>query len=112
VLVNLWATWCAPCVKELPTLDRLAQQSGGKLRVVTISQDNAPRGSVSAFLEKLGTAELAPYHDPDMAMSGALNIQILPTSVLYDSQGREVWRYVGDLDWTSAEARKLLAEAR
>ena len=48
---------------------------------------------------------------PGCALSGALNAPILPTSVLYDAQGREVWRYIGDADWTSAEAAKLLAEA-
>src|SRR5690348_7526561 len=50
-LVNLWASWCAPCVKELPTLDRLAQRQGGKLNLVAVSQDSAPHASVEAFLD-------------------------------------------------------------
>ena len=112
VLVNLWATWCAPCVKELPTLDRLSGERDGELRVVTVSQDRAPQGSVVAFLDKLGTKRLGSYHDPEMALSAALGAEILPTSVLYDARGNEVWRFVGDLDWTGAEAERLLAEAR
>ena len=114
VLVNLWATWCAPCVKELPTLDRLATSHAvdGQLGVVTVSQDMAPQGSVSAFLKKLGVKDLGAFHDPKMALSGALDAQVLPTTVLYDCQGREVWRYVGDLDWSGKEAKALLAEAR
>ncbi len=112
VLVNLWATWCAPCVKELPTLDRTAGAAGpGGLQVVAISQDVGPRPSVVAFLKANRIVHLKPYHDPAMALSGALGAQVLPTSILYDAQGREVWRYVGDLDWTGAEAAKLLAEA-
>ncbi len=114
VLVNLWATWCAPCVKELPTLERLAQSHSkdGRLGVIAVSQDVAPQGSVKGFLDKLGIKAIGAYHDPKMALSGALGAQVLPTTILFDSQGREVWRYVGDLDWTDEEAAKLLAEAR
>lgn len=112
VLVNLWATWCAPCVKELPTLDRAASAAGPDgLQVIAISQDSGPRPSVVAFLKANGIATLKPYHDPAMAISGALGAQVLPTSILYDSKGRELWRYVGDLDWTGAEAARLLGEA-
>ena len=114
VLINLWATWCAPCVKELPTLDRLAasHREDGALGVITVSQDTGPQASVAAFLTKLKVKDLGAYHDPKMALSGALGPDtVLPTSILYDANGKEVWRYVGDLDWTSAEAAKLLSEA-
>lgn len=109
-LVNLWASWCAPCVKELPTLDKLARAEGGKLNVVAISQDDAPHASVVAFLQGHKIATLQSYQDPKMALSGALDAEVLPTSVLYDAKGREVWRYVGDQDWTGPAAAKLLAE--
>src|SRR5687767_11910044 len=82
VLLNLWASWCAPCVKELPTLDLLAGERDGELGVVTVSQDRAPQGSVAAFLDKLGTKRLGSYHDPEMGLSAALGAEILPTSVL------------------------------
>jgi thiol-disulfide isomerase/thioredoxin len=112
VLLNLWATWCAPCVKELPTLGRLAKahEKDGALQVIAISQDSGPHPSVVAFLDSKAP-ELAPYQDSTMALSGKLGAEVLPTSILFDAQGREVWRYVGDLDWTSAEAAKLLSEA-
>lgn len=109
VLLNLWASWCAPCVKELPMLDALGRS--GALQVVAVSQDSGPQASVKAFLAKLKVAGLGAYHDPSMSLSGALNAQVLPTSVLYDAEGKEVWRYTGDLDWTGAEAARLLAEA-
>jgi thiol-disulfide isomerase/thioredoxin len=109
-LVNLWATWCAPCVKELPTLEALSKKNPG-LTVATINQDSAPRASVEAFLQQ-HRLNLPIYRDPKMAVSGALGPDtVLPTSILYDAQGKEVWRYVGDLDWTSPEAAKLIAEA-
>jgi thiol-disulfide isomerase/thioredoxin len=113
-LVNLWASWCAPCVKELPTLQKLeeAQSLDGQLGVIAVSQDMAPKPSVDAFLASKAISRFAAFHDPQMALSSALGAQILPTSVLFDAQGREVWRYVGDLDWTGKEAAKLLAEAQ
>ncbi|GAA4709038.1 TlpA family protein disulfide reductase [Sphingomonas lutea] len=113
-LVNLWASWCAPCVKELPTLDALAarHERDGDLGVIAVSQDSAPQGSVEAFLAKLKVKRLGAYHDPKMALSGGLGVEVMPTTVLYDAQGKEVWRYVGDLDWSGAEAAKLLAEGR
>jgi thiol-disulfide isomerase/thioredoxin len=114
VLVNLWASWCAPCVKELPTLDKVAaaHRDDGQLGVIAVSQDSGPHTSVAAFLDKLKVDDLGAYQDSKMALSGALGPDtVLPTTILYDANGREVWRYVGDLDWTSPEAAKLLAEA-
>jgi thiol-disulfide isomerase/thioredoxin len=109
-LMNFWATWCAPCVKELPTLQKLAG-ARKDLHVVPVSQDSAPLASVKAFLAKTGAGDLGAYTDPKMEVGGALGVEVLPTTILFDADGKEVWRYVGDLDWTSPEAAKLLAEA-
>ncbi len=110
VLLNLWATWCAPCVKELPTLARLAE-SQDRVAVLALSQDMQPHPTVAAFLDERRIG-LEPYQDKDMAMSAELGATVLPTSVLYGSDGREVWRYTGDLDWTGKQAAQLLKEAR
>ena len=112
VLVNLWASWCAPCIKELPTLQQLEQSHNddGALGVIAVSQDMAPQGSVEAFLAERDLGRFAAFHDAEMKLTDALGIQIMPTTILYDAQGKEVWRYVGDLDWTGDEAKKLLSE--
>jgi thiol-disulfide isomerase/thioredoxin len=109
VLVNLWATWCAPCIKELPTLDRLS--AGRGIKVIAISQDSGLQSAVQAFLADHDIVNLGAYHDADMALSSALGVQVMPTTILYDAAGKEVWRFTGDLDWTGAEAKALLAEA-
>ena len=104
--------WCGPCIKELPTLEKLsdAHLNDGQLGVIAVSQDMAPKGSVDAFLASKQISRFAAFHDPDMALSSARGVQIMPTTILYDKAGKEVWRYTGDLDWTGAEAAKLLAE--
>ena len=110
LLINLWATWCAPCIKELPTLAKLSEQPGA-VQVVALSQDMQPQANVAAFLDE-GKIGLEAYQDPDMGMSSALGVQILPTTVLYGSDGKEIWRYTGDLDWTGPKAAELLREAK
>jgi len=113
VLVNLWASWCAPCIKELPTLQELegAQAEAGKMGVIAVSQDMGPQGSVEAFLAERDIGRFAAFHDAEMKLTDALGVQVMPTTILYDAQGKEIWRYVGDLDWTGDEAKKLLSEA-
>jgi thiol-disulfide isomerase/thioredoxin len=112
VLVNLWASWCAPCIKELPTLQKLEESHAidGQLGLIAVSQDMGPQASVDAFLTAKKIARFAAFHDPEMALTSALNVQVMPTTILFDASGKEVWRYVGDLDWTGPEAKALLAE--
>jgi thiol-disulfide isomerase/thioredoxin len=109
-LVNFWASWCAPCVKELPTLKALNDSHRFDGSVLPLNQDSGPQASVRAFLAKHGVEELGNYQDPKMKVAGALGVEVLPTSILFDADGKEVWRYVGDLDWTGPEAARLLAE--
>ena len=107
VLVNLWATWCAPCVVELPQLDQLAK---GGLRVVTVSQDLEGGAKVADFLKGKGVTKLEPWLDPENQLMGTYGSGTLPTSVYYDTSGREVWRLLGEHDWTSPQTKALLAE--
>ena len=106
VLVNLWATWCAPCVKEMPTLDQVA----ARMTVVSISQD-LDAAKVAPFFAQTGLKNLKPYHDPKVQLSVDYQAS-LPLSILYDSSGHEVWRMTGGMDWTTPTAAELLAEAK
>jgi thiol-disulfide isomerase/thioredoxin len=110
VLLNLWATWCAPCVREMPALDRLAQREGAKLQVLTVSQDLEGAAKVTPYFQKAGFKALQPWLDPDVGLSTHYGVN-LPTTVLYDAQGREVWRVAGDMDWDGETAKEWLAEA-
>ena len=110
LLVNLWATWCAPCVVELPMLDKLAETRGGELKVLTVSQDMTGTEKVAPFLAGKGVQHLEPWLDAGNDLAFHYGAQTLPTTVFYDASGKEVWRYVGGHDWTSAEAAKMLAE--
>ncbi len=111
VLVNLWATWCAPCIAELPTLNALAGRADTGLTVLTISQDMGDAAKVEAFLKQRGFAQLPAWLDPKGDLAFHYGVQTLPATILYDAEGREVWRYTGGKDWAGAEAAKLLAEA-
>lgn len=111
VLVNLWATWCGPCVTEMPSLDALAQQQGDAIRVLALSQDMQGREVVTRFFQEHPFQRLEANLDSRMDFMTALRIDTLPTTILYDAQGREVWRMTGMADWDSDRARGLLAEA-
>jgi thiol-disulfide isomerase/thioredoxin len=110
VLLNLWATWCIPCVAEMPTLDRLAVDLGDSVQVLTVSQDLKGAEKVDPFVQKAGFKKLQPYLDTQAGLSVTLNVN-LPTTILYDSDGREVWRMLGGMDWTGKTAKELIAEA-
>jgi thiol-disulfide isomerase/thioredoxin len=111
LLVNLWATWCGPCVVEMPSLDALAARESARLEVLAISQDMEGRPKVDEFFRAHPVRQLEPYLDSEMGLMTALHLEELPTTILYDSQGREVWRMTGLSDWQGDRAARLLAEA-
>lgn len=111
LLVNLWATWCAPCLTEMPTLDALAARTEGQMNVLAVAQDIQGATVVDPWFARAGLRRLQPYLDPENRLLDAAGTAGLPLTILYDTRGRELWRVSGPLDWTGAEARKLLAEA-
>ena len=111
ILLNLWATWCAPCVVEMPMLDAIAGEMGDRLRVVTVSEDMKGAEVVAPFFEQKGFANLPHWMDPEMDLAfGFGGGASLPLTVLYDAEGKEVWRMIGGFDWSSDEARALIEE--
>jgi thiol-disulfide isomerase/thioredoxin len=111
VLVNLWATWCAPCVVEMPSLDALAVREGDGLQVVALSQDLDGRPLVTRFFGERNFRALEANLDPQMEFMTSLKLGTLPTTILYDAEGKEVWRMVGIADWESDRVARLLDEA-
>ena len=110
VLLNLWATWCGPCVIEMPSLDELAARDPD-IHVLALSQDMNGQEKVDAFFAERKFAKLEPYLDAELSMMAALKVDTLPTTILYDSKGQEVWRMTGREDWAGERARDLLKEA-
>lgn len=111
LLVNLWATWCVPCIKELPTLDALAAREAGKLQVVIVNEDLEGARVVTPFLQKRPLKTLKPWMDTNNALMIPLKAASLPTTVLYSADGKQVWRIARDMDWTGPEAAALIAQA-
>lgn len=109
LLVNLWATWCAPCVEEMPALDALQAKLGGRdFQVLAVSTDRGGAKQVRPFYEKHGLKRLAIYLDPKTALTRALGAKGLPTSILIDREGKMVGQLVGAAAWDSLDAVALI----
>ena len=112
VLVNLWATWCVPCVTEMPLLDELAGELGDSVAVLTVSEDMEGAAKVVPFFAERQFAHLPQWMDTQNKLAVAYGGGAgLPLTVLYGADGKELWRIAGGYDWASAEARELIAEA-
>jgi len=108
VLVNLWATWCAPCLAEMPELDALAAAKKGKVTVLPLSQDMEGWQAVKKFFKPGRFQTLVPLLDQPGSFAERMGARGLPMSILYDEKGREVWRVAGTLKWGSPEVRAAL----
>lgn len=100
-VINIWATWCSPCVKELPSLDRLSKAvSGDNIRIYAVSQDRAGNKVVPPFFQKLNLKNLPIYLDNQGILMSAFRTPVLPTTIIVDKNGTEVARLVGGIEWT------------
>ena len=110
VLLNFWATWCAPCRKEMPMLAALQEEFGGPdFEVLTLATGrNSPTG-IEKFFEEIGVTNLPRHQDPRQAVARDMAVLGLPITVILNPEGQEVARLVGDADWNSDSARAIVA---
>ena len=112
VLLNLWATWCAPCRKEMPYLNQLQEEIGSdQFEVVAVSVDRGSAEKSQKFLADVGATALRFYHDPTAQAGFSLMAIGMPTTLLFDRDGREIGRLAGPAEWHSKEAKDLIKAA-
>ena len=110
LLVNFWATWCAPCRAEMPMLSALQADLGGEgFEVVTIATGRNARPAMEKFLSEVGAENLPMHTDPRQQLARASGVLGLPVTLLVDAEGREVARLTGEAEWDSASARAIIA---
>ncbi len=110
VVINFWATWCPPCVAEMPALDRLhAMVAGEGVAVLALSSDRGGRAQVEPFYQRVGIRHLAIWLDPRGAAGRAMGVRGLPTTVIVDRRGMERARLEGEAEW---DAPPLVAAVR
>ena len=109
VVLNVWATWCPPCRKEMPSLDRLAETVAGEdIRVVALSVDRSGVPKVEDFFEEIGVETLEIYVDTANALPREALVRGLPVTMILDRQGREVARLTGDAEWDAPAVVEML----
>ena len=109
VLLNFWATWCAPCREEMPALDALQKARGGdRFAVLTVASGRNTEAAITRFFAEAGVSALPTLTDPQMALARSMGVLAMPVTVLIDAEGREVARMTGDADWSSPAALALI----
>lgn len=111
VLLNFWATWCAPCREEMPALDELQTELGGDdFQVVTIATGRNAVPKIHDFFDEVGVTSLPILLDPRQQLAREMGVVGLPVSVLIDRDGNEIARLMGDDDWASDPAKELIRQ--
>jgi thiol-disulfide isomerase/thioredoxin len=108
VLVNLWATWCEPCLREMPSLERLQSRLGERIAVLAVSEDRGGNQSVEPFIAKLGLKSVKIYIDPKSEVGHAFGARGLPSSFLIDREGKVLGRVEGAAEWDSPKILGVL----
>lgn len=110
LVVNIWATWCGPCVEEMPSLAKLHEGYKDKpINIIAISVDRSDfAAEAQNKLAELSGGKLSFYHDPMMRIAFSIQAKGFPTTIIYDTNGTEITRISGAADWNSAEAHGLI----
>lgn len=108
IIVNLWATWCGPCLREMPSLERLQSRLGERVAVLAVSEDRGGNKSVEPFIAKLGLKSVKIYIDPKSEVGHAFGVRGLPTSFLIDREGKVLGSVEGAAEWDSPKILGVL----
>ena len=105
-VINFWATWCAPCKKEMPSLNNLAENmKHDDVRIITVASGRNSKEAIDAFFTDNNLGNLNKFRDPRGKMAMIYGVTALPTTVVIDRTGREIGRIIGDIDWNTADIR-------
>ncbi|KIC46520.1 thioredoxin [Ruegeria sp. ANG-S4] len=110
VLINFWATWCAPCRKEMPQIAELQEEFGGdKFQVLTLATGrNSPAG-IKKFFDENGIENLPRHQDPKQVAAREFGVLALPITVILNPEGQEIARLIGDAEWNSDSAKAIIS---
>lgn len=109
LLVNFWATWCAPCRHEMPTLDALQNAFGGEdFQVIAIATGHNPLPAIESFFTKAEVKNITIYRDPKQKLAREMSVLGLPMTMILNPQGQEIARLRGDADWFSEDAQAVI----
>ncbi|MEM9786784.1 MAG: TlpA disulfide reductase family protein [Pseudomonadota bacterium] len=109
VVLNFWATWCAPCRHEMPHLSALQTAMGGDdMEVVTIATGRNPLPGMQRFLEEIEVDNLPLHTDARQSLARSLGVLGLPVTIILDPEGNEIARMQGDADWSSDNAMEIM----
>ena len=109
VMLNFWASWCSPCLRELPSINRLQARLGGdQFTVVALNVDRGGKSVAERYTRRLKLDKLALYIDQSNNAAKTMKLKIMPTTIIFDAEGREVGRLVGAAEWDTEEAINLL----
>ena len=109
LVINFWATWCAPCKKEMPSLNNLAKNMEyDDLRIITVASGRNSKESIDVFFTDNNLANLNKFRDPKGEMAMSYGVTALPTTVVIDPTGKEIGRIIGDIDWNTADIQTFL----
>jgi thiol-disulfide isomerase/thioredoxin len=112
MLLNIWASWCVPCREEMPVLDKLETELGGKdFAVVAVNIDKGGPDKARGFLAETGATHLGLYTDPTSKLFAVLKTVGMPTTLVLDRDGKEIGRLIGPADWSSPEAKRVIEAA-
>ena len=110
IILNFWATWCPPCIKEIPELQKLKKEFGSDVEVFFISVDSNFKESVPKFLKKNKLLDLKVFNDEKLVVTKKFGVKIMPTTIIINRSFKETYRVIGYVDWESKVYKSLIKD--